>query len=72
MENDSKSPRSNRSWFTAKEAAEYIGVHLETLYRYTRRRKNKPPFRRLTESGPYRFPKDKFIPWADGPQDQGQ
>lgn len=68
MENGSASPRTNRSWFTAKEAADYIGVHLQTLYGYTRKRKNRPPFTRLNENSRYRFPKDRFIQWADGPQ----
>lgn len=65
-------PTNPRHWFTAKEAADYVGVHLDTLYRYTRRRKNRPPFYRLAgDGGPFRFPKDKFIPWADGSLKQG-
>lgn len=68
MEN---SRASQRHWFTAKEAAEYIGVHLVTLYGYTKKRKGKPPFTRLGGNGPYRFPKDRFIEWADGSPKQG-
>jgi excisionase family DNA binding protein len=60
------SPRNTRPWFTAKEAADYIGVHVETLYQYTRKRKNKPPFIRFSDGGRYRFPKDQFIQWANG------
>jgi excisionase family DNA binding protein len=60
-----QTPRS-RHWFTAKEAADYIGVHPDTLYRYTRQRKDKPPFRRFRNSGPYRFPREEFIQWANG------
>jgi len=66
-----RSRTSNRHWFTAKEAAEYIGVHLSTLYGYTKKRKNKPPFTRLSGNGPYRFPKEQFIEWAGGSQKQG-
>ncbi len=65
MENGQSPSVRARHWFTAKEAADYIGVHLDTLYRYTRQRKNKPPFVRYVSGGPYRFPKDKFIQWAD-------
>jgi excisionase family DNA binding protein len=68
MENG-RSPQ--RPWFTAKEAAEYVGVHLWTLYSYTKKRKNKPPFIRLGGSGPYRFPRDQFIEWANGSRKQG-
>lgn len=68
MENGQPAPITGRRWFTAKEAADYIGVHLDTLYRYTRQRKNKPPFTRFVSGGPYRFPKDKFIQWADDSQ----
>ena len=57
---------NDRSWFTAKEAANYIGVHLITLYNYTRLRKGAPPFIRLGNDRRYRFPKDKFIAWANG------
>lgn len=58
--------RNTRAWFTAKEAANYIGVHLETLYKYTRLRKGAPPFVRLGNDRRYRFPKDKFTAWANG------
>jgi excisionase family DNA binding protein len=58
-------------WFTAKEAAEHIGVHLKTLYRYIRRKRNRPPFRRFSEQGRYRFPREQFIEWADGPPKKG-
>ena len=61
----------SRHWFTAKEAADYLGVNLMTLYRYVRRKRNRPPFHRITDGSPYRFPKDKFIEWADGPTKKG-
>jgi excisionase family DNA binding protein len=66
MQNDSL-----RTWFTAKEAADHIGVHLKTLYGYIRRKRNRPPFRRIGDLGRYRFPKDQFIEWADGPTKKG-
>jgi excisionase family DNA binding protein len=71
MENGHASSDQNRPWFTAKEAAGYLNVHLITLYRYTRQRKNKPPFRRFTNGGPYRFPREEFIQWANGSAKQG-
>ncbi len=66
MQND-----TSRSWFTAKEAAAHIGVHLNTLYGYIQRKRNRPPFHRFSEQGRYRFPKDKFIEWSEGPQKKG-
>jgi len=66
MENGQIQIKSDRTWLSAKEAADYIGVHLDTLYRYTRKRKNKPPFNRFSATGPFRFPKDQFIQWANG------
>lgn len=71
MEIGSSSPRSERRWFTAKEAADYIGVHIDTLYSYTKLRKNKPPCLRLGNDRRYRFPKEKFIEWANGSVKQG-
>ena len=56
----------NGQWFTAKEAAAYLGVHIETLYHYVRRKRNRPPVRRFSERGPYRFPREDFIRWAAG------
>ena len=64
METNPASPRTR--WFTAKEAAEYIGVHIDTLYGYTKLRKNKPPCLKLGNDRRYRFPKDQFIKWANG------
>lgn len=68
METGQPSVRSERRWFTTKEAADYIGVHLETMYKYTRLRKNKPPCLRLGNDRRYRFPKEQFIQWANGSQ----
>jgi excisionase family DNA binding protein len=64
MESDRAPP--GQKWLTAKEAAGYLNVHLRTLYRYTRQRKNKPPFVRFTNGGTYRFPRTEFIQWANG------
>ena len=66
MQNDSE-----RWFFTAKQAADYIGVHVETLYIIVRRKRNRPPVSRLSERGPYRFPKDKFIEWANSSPKRG-
>ena len=63
-------PRRDR-WLSAKEAADYIGVSISTLYRYLRRKRNRPPFNRFTESGPYRFPTDQFVEWANNPAKKG-
>ena len=65
-------PNEQERWFfTAKQAAAYIGVHVETLYLYVRRKRNRPPVTRLSERSPYRFPKDKLIEWANGPTKKG-
>jgi hypothetical protein len=58
----------SRTWFTAKEAAGYIGVTPGTLRSYLKLRKNKPPFFRLAGKtrGALRFPKNEFIQWANG------
>jgi len=66
MEISPSSPRKERRWFTAKEAADFIGVHIDTLYGYTKLRKNKPPCVRLGNDRRYRFPKEEFIIWANG------
>ena len=66
MEADQISSRVERRWLTAKEAADYIGVHIDTLYGYTKLRKNKPPCLKLGNDRRYRFPKDQFIKWANG------
>ncbi len=71
METGQSSSRDERRWFTATEAAHYIGVHIDTLYSYTRLRKNKPPYVKLGNDRRYRFPKDRFIEWANGAQKQG-
>jgi hypothetical protein len=65
MESDRSLPRP---WFTAKEAAGYIGVTPETLRSYLKLRKGRPPFFRLAgkPQGPLRFPREEFIVWANG------
>ena len=59
---------SQRSWLTAKEAADYIGVTTVTLYSYCKLRKNRPPVFRLAgkTKGVLRFPREEFIVWANG------
>ena len=59
---------SHRPWFTAKEAADYLGVTPVTLYSYVKLRKNKPPVFRLAgkPKGVLRFPREEFIQWANG------
>jgi len=57
-----------RPWFTAKEAAGYLGVSTTSLYSYIKLRKNRPPFFRLAgkPQGILRFPREDFIRWANG------
>jgi hypothetical protein len=63
----------SRDWFTAKEAADYIGVTTTTLYSYIKLRKNRPPVFRLAgkPKGVLRFPRKDFIQWANGSLKQG-
>jgi hypothetical protein len=65
---ESNRPSVSRPWFTAKEAAGYIGVTPGTLRSYLKMRKGKPPFFRLAgkATGALRFPKEEFIIWANG------
>ena len=57
-----------RAYWTAKEAASYLGVSLGTLYGYLKMRKNRPPCFRLAgkQQGAWRFPREEFIRWANG------
>jgi excisionase family DNA binding protein len=66
MEINKSSPA--KPWFTAKEAANYVGVTTGTLYSYLKMRKNKPPAFRLAgkTKGGWRFPREEFIQWANG------
>jgi hypothetical protein len=66
-------PHSQRTWFTAKEAADYIGVTTITLYSYCKLRKGRPPVFRLAgkPKGVLRFPREEFIQWANGSPKQG-
>jgi excisionase family DNA binding protein len=59
---------SQRPWLTAKEAADYLGVSVHTLYSYIKPKKNRPPMFRLghREKGRVRFPREEFIQWANG------
>lgn len=58
----------SETFWTAKEAARYMGVTTTTLYSYIKLRRNRPPCIRLAgkTKGRWRFPKDKFIEWANG------
>ena len=62
-----------RTWWTAKEAANYVGVTPGTLYSYLKMRKNRPPAFRLAgkAKGGWRFPREEFIQWASGSSKQG-
>jgi excisionase family DNA binding protein len=55
-----------RDWFTIKEAATVVGVSKDTLRRYLKMRKNKPPSYRLFPKGRLRFPKEALIRYANG------
>lgn len=57
---------SDRSWWTAKEAADYARIHIETLYSIVKRRRKAPQHHRVGKQ--YRFPIEPFKQWADGPQ----
>lgn len=63
---DNRQPTPQRSWFWAKEAAEVLGVSVNTLMKYTKLRKNKPPLYRIIPKGRVRFPRDEFIKWSQG------
>lgn len=62
-----------RPWWTAKQAADYIGVSPGTLRGYLKLRKNRPPVFRLAgkPKGALRFPREEFIKWANGSSKQG-
>jgi len=61
-----------RRFWTAKEAADYLVIHVNTLYGYCRFKPNKttrlrvsvPPFRRIGRNV-LRFPIDEFKEWAN-------
>lgn len=66
-------PSIQRQFWSAKEAAAYIGVYAETLIAFTRRRTNSkktaprligtpPPCRKFGRQ--YKFPVDQFKQWA--------
>ena len=71
MKRNDPHPSPKRFW-TAKEAAAYVGVHVRTLYDWcnfkpgktTGQRISIPPFRRLGRNL-LRFPIDEFKEWAD-------
>lgn len=56
----------NKEFLTPKEAADYIGVHLNTFYCWIReRKKDGPPVRKFSSTC-YRLPRDRFLEWANG------
>ena len=65
---ESNGATAQKPWWTAKEAAGYIGVTPSTLYSYLKMRKNRPPAFRLAgkPKGSLRFPREEFIQWANG------
>ena len=56
----------SKNFLTPKEAADYVGVSLNTFYKWLRksRKKGGPPVRRFGQNC-YRLPRDKFIAWAN-------
>lgn len=56
--------RNHRQFLAAKEAAAIIGIHVQTLYRWTRHpdKKRRPPMRRFGRQC-LRFPVDEFMEW---------
>lgn len=65
MQNGSNGARS-KNFFTPKEAADYVGVSVNTFYAWMHspRMKDRPPVRKFG-SNCYRLPKDRFIKWAN-------
>jgi predicted DNA-binding transcriptional regulator AlpA len=68
MKNGSALPPSRKQFFTVKEVADYIGVSLKTAYDYAKipMTKGGPPVRRFGKNC-IRFPREKFIEWANSP-----
>jgi predicted site-specific integrase-resolvase len=63
-----------RPWLTAKEAANYLGVSVHSLYSYTKQRKGRPPMLLRMggkTKGRLRFPREEFIRWANESTKQG-
>lgn len=65
MKNGSAPVSNGRKFFTAKEAADYCSINVNTLYRMlnTPPEKGGPPCKRM--GWRFRFPKEKFIAWAE-------
>ena len=59
-------PRDRHYFFTAKEAAAYLRVNINTLYQYARKSMDEggPPTARVLRNR-IRFPREKFIQWAE-------
>lgn len=71
MKNGADSLPNGRHFFTVKEAAAYCGVNINTIYREAKIPHNKggPPQRRFGAA--IRFPRQKFIAWAEN-SEQGK
>lgn len=61
---------AERDWLTIKEAAAVANVSRETLLRYMKLRKGKPPSYKLVPNGRWRFPLTEFVAWAKGTKDK--
>ena len=63
---------AERDWLTVKEAAAIANVSRETLRRYMKMRKGKPPFYKLTSAarGRWRFPRNEFLAWTRGKKEK--
>lgn len=63
----------DKKWWTPKEAAAFLQIHVQTLYAFISPRKYKtngkllgppPPYRRISAKV-IRIPRVKFIEWAE-------
>lgn len=71
MENRMALNGQEKRFWTAKEAADYLGIATATLYSYVRyrprpreQRQSIPPFRRIGRNV-LRFPIIEFVEWAN-------
>lgn len=59
-----KNGANSDTFYTPKEAAAKIRVSLLTFYKYLKKTKGAPPFRRFGRNC-IRLPKEKFDAWAN-------
>jgi excisionase family DNA binding protein len=59
-----------RDWLTIKEAAAVANVSRETLLRYMKLRRGKPPSYKLVPNGRWRFPIREFSAWVRGEKER--